>query len=236
MKLTILGKYGPFPPKNSATSSYLLQSSGVNVLIDSGLGTYNNLTKVIQAKNLNFIVLSHLHFDHISDIGVLSYALNFTGFKGKMNVYLPKTDCANYKMIESISTFNLIPVEEGVLYSDSGLDFEFFEMTHPVKAFGIKVYGDKTFAYTGDTTYNDNLLNLAKGAHFMVCDGAFLQTDYLPSKPHMSIKQACSLSNLVSEKLIISHLSYNYKDEQVEEEIKDYKNVEVAKENKVYTF
>jgi ribonuclease BN (tRNA processing enzyme) len=236
MKLTVLGKYGPFPPKNSATSGYLLQSSSVNVLLDVGAGVYNNLTKFIEAKDLNFIVLSHLHFDHISDIGVLSYALNFTGFKGKMNVYLPKSDSVNYKMLESISVFNLIPIEEGVRYSDSGLEFEFFEMTHPVKAYAVKVYGDKTFAYTGDTTFNDNLKNLAKNADFLVADGAFLESDYNENKPHMSIKQAGSLSKFVSNKLLVSHLSYNYSDSEVENEIKDYKIVEVAKENKTYNF
>ena len=34
MKLTVLGKYGPFPKSNGATSSYLLQVGGKNILID----------------------------------------------------------------------------------------------------------------------------------------------------------------------------------------------------------
>ena len=61
-----------------------------------------------------------------------------------------------------------------------------------------------------------------------MADGAFLECDYNDKKPHMSIKQASSLSKFVSNKLLISHLSYNYSDSEVENEIKDYKIVDKA--------
>ena len=93
MKLTVLGKYGPYPPINGATSSYLLQTDSANVLLDLGSGTLARLKEKVGVKDISFIVFSHLHFDHVSDFGVLSYELSFSGRIDKVNVYLPNFDC-----------------------------------------------------------------------------------------------------------------------------------------------
>lgn len=126
MKVTVLGKYGPFAPKNSATSSYLLQTATANVLIDCGSGIVSKLVDKNLVKDLSFIVLSHLHFDHVSDMGVLSYALSFSGRKDKINVYLPFDNSEVFKLIKSIAIFNLIPIEAGVEYKEAGVSFSFY--------------------------------------------------------------------------------------------------------------
>ena len=56
MKLTVLGKFGPFAPNGGATSGYLLQSEQASVLLDVGSGVlarYKNYGKV---EDLSFIV------------------------------------------------------------------------------------------------------------------------------------------------------------------------------------
>ncbi len=238
MKLTILGKYGPFPRGNGATSSYLLSSEKANVLIDAGSGSLSRLVNSVSVDKLSFVILSHLHFDHTADMGVLSYALAFSKRKEKLNVYLPKFDCAVLKMLESIKEFNLIFIEEGKVYSDSGLEFSFYEMTHPVLCYGVRILGDKSvFAYSGDTTVNDNIQKLVSGADLAVLDGAFLEKDYLDTKPHMSVKQASRYSRFTKGKVIVSHIGYAYSDSDVKEEIKNVSsNSEIAEEGKVYKF
>ena len=236
MKLTILGKYGPFPPVGGATSGYLLQSENSNVLLDLGSGVYSRLIKNIEIEDLSFIIFSHLHFDHVSDFGVLSYALNFSGRKDKINLYLPKFDCDVYQTLSKLNCFNLIDIEEGVTYKEGDLTFSFYKMTHPVLSYGVKITdGEKTFAYSGDTTYNDNLPNLLTGVDLGLVDGAFLQKDYVDGKPHMSVIQAASLSKYAG-KIIVSHISYNYCDSDVAVEIeKTTDRAEIAIENKTYT-
>ena len=238
MKLTVLGKYGPYPNKvNGKTSGYLLQSNNSNVILDLGCGTLNNLVKFIDVKDVNFIILSHLHFDHVSDMGVLSYALSFAGKKDKVNVYLPFDNSPIYSLLKSISCFNLINVEENKEYVDSGLRFEFYKMQHPVTSFGVKIKGDNVFAYTGDTTFNCNLKNLVNGADLVLADGAFLQKDFNTSKPHMSVLEACGLTNYFDGKVIVTHINPNYKDSDVLKEILSVTNrAEVAIEEKTYIF
>ncbi len=238
MKLTVLGKYGPFPKESGATSSYLLSSEKANVLIDAGSGSFSRLVKNVSIDSLSFVILSHLHFDHTADMGVLSYALAFSKRKEKLNVYLPKFDSPVLKMLESIKEFNLIFIEEGKTYNDSGLEFSFYKMTHPVLCYGVRILGNKSvFAYSGDTTVNDNIEKLVFGADLAVLDGAFLEKDYLVGKPHMSVKQASSYSRFTKGKVIVSHIGYAYSDSEVQEEIKSVsKNSEIAEEGKVYKF
>lgn len=236
MKLTVLGKYGPFAPKNSSTSSYFLETENAKILIDCGSGVVSKLVDKNAVKDLSFIILSHLHFDHVSDMGILSYALSFSERKDKINVYLPFEEGAVFNLLKSIPIFNLIPIEEGKSYSESGASFSFYETVHPVKCFGVKIEADsKVFAYTGDSRLTENLLNLVKGANFVVADGNVVESDYHLSLPHMSVKQACSLNNYFNGTLLISHISYKYDDQTITNEIKLYSNTaQVAIENKTY--
>lgn len=237
MELTILGKYGPYPPSGGATSGYLLRSNAQNVLLDCGSGTLSRLTSKISVKDLSFIIFSHLHYDHVSDFGVLSYALSFSGKKGKVNVYLPNFEAEVYTALSKIDKFNLINIEEEKVYSEGDLTFSFYKMTHPVLSYGVRLSdGKSTFSYTGDTTYNDNLPLLLQGCDLSVCDGAFLQSDFGDNKPHMSIKQASSLVKY-SKKVLVSHLSSRYSDESVKKEILSVTDkAEVAIEGKTYNF
>ncbi|MBO7214504.1 MAG: MBL fold metallo-hydrolase [Clostridia bacterium] len=237
MKLTILGKYGPFPPVNGATSGYLLQSDNANAVIDCGSGTLNRLKGKIKVEDIDFIVLSHLHFDHISDMGVLSYALAFSKKKEKVNVYLPAFECKALETLKSMAEFNLIFIEENKVYYEKDLEFSFYKMTHPVLSYGVKISsGEKTFAYTGDTTVNCNIRNLVSNANVVLCDGAFLQEDYLETKPHMSVIQAVEVEKLFGGKVIVTHVGEGYKDSQVESEIKSVsQTAELAIEGKTYS-
>ena len=236
MKLTILGKYGPFPKVNGATSGYLLQTENQNIVLDLGSGTLARLKEVVEVKNLSFLILSHLHFDHVSDMGILSYALSFLGRKDKLNVYLPNFSSSVLDLLKGIKEFNLIYIEEGKTYRENDVEFSFYKMTHPVLSYGVKITdGKSTFSYTGDTTFNDNIKNLVSGADFALCDGAFLERDYLESKPHMSVKQASMITKLFGGKVIVTHIGEGYEDIEVEKEIKSITSrAEIAKEGKTY--
>ena len=235
MQLKVLGKYGPYSI-NGNTSSYIILDKIGNVLLDCGSGATKKILSNNYLENLKFIVLTHLHFDHISDIGVLSYAINFSSLKRKIKLYLPKEDSDIYRLISSINCFEIVNIEESKIYFEDGYTFSFYKMSHPVLCYGIKISnGEKSFAYSGDTTLNDNIKNLVNGVSLALLDGAFLQKDYAQGKPHMSVKQVCEVSSLYNVKTILTHLSPNYLDDEVKLECEKFsKNVIVAKEEEIY--
>ena len=238
MNFTVLGKYGPFVVNGGkSTSSYLVESDAQACVLDLGSGSVGKMLEKIQLNKLKFVFLSHMHFDHVSDFGVLSYAINFLNKGEKINLYAYNDGSDLYKLIKSNSAFNVIDVETDREYQDGDFTFTFYKMAHPVISHGIKLTANgKTLAYTGDTTVLGDIDGLIKGADYLIADGCFLQKDYADNKPHMSIKQVCEISNKYQIKTLVSHLSYDYLDSDVEREISKYSTLStVAKEGKTYT-
>ena len=79
MDIHVLGCHGPFPGANGATSGYLLVSGGHRLLIDCGAGVLGKLAAKMDPAALDGVLLSHLHYDHMSDALVLQYQLQAAG-------------------------------------------------------------------------------------------------------------------------------------------------------------
>jgi len=74
MKLTALGVWGGYPTRDAGTTSYLLQSeSGFNMLLDCGSRAVTELEHELQPTQLDAVILSHYHEDHIADLGALRH-------------------------------------------------------------------------------------------------------------------------------------------------------------------
>ena len=74
MKMTVVGFWGGFPEAGEATSGYLFEHDGFRLLVDCGSGVLAQLQKYITPSDIDAVVLSHYHHDHVADIGVLQYA------------------------------------------------------------------------------------------------------------------------------------------------------------------
>ncbi len=234
MNLTVLGKYGPFAV-NGSTSGYLIGSGNACAMLDMGSGVLKNLLNKIDINNLNFLILSHLHFDHIADVGILSYAVSFLKKDKKLKVYLFDDGSRVLDVIKGINEFDITYIEEGKVYVDGPFSFSFFKMTHPIVCHGVKITdGDKTLSYTGDSSYNENIFNLINGSDFLIADGAFITDKPTVGKPHMSVKEVSEISKKYNIRTLVSHLSYNHSDKRVKKELKGNKLIKVAKENKTY--
>jgi ribonuclease BN (tRNA processing enzyme) len=91
MKLTVLGNNGPFPSAGGACSGYLITEGDKNILIDCGNGVLANLQRFIPIEELDAIILTHLHSDHMSDMMILRYALQIKMNRGAKTNYTLNT-------------------------------------------------------------------------------------------------------------------------------------------------
>ena len=71
MRLHLLGINGPFPESRGATSGYLLEAGNSLFQFDLGSGVLSALTALAAPESLTALLLTHWHFDHAADVGVL---------------------------------------------------------------------------------------------------------------------------------------------------------------------
>ncbi|HEX6526640.1 MAG TPA: MBL fold metallo-hydrolase [Streptosporangiaceae bacterium] len=71
MRLTVLGGCGVWPAAGQACSGYLLEHDGYRVLIDPGYAVLPRLLQVIDAGEVDAVLISHGHPDHCADLNPL---------------------------------------------------------------------------------------------------------------------------------------------------------------------
>lgn len=223
MKLTILGEYGPWPPAGGACSGYLLSRGDTHVLLDCGSGVLARLQQVVPLTALSAVVLSHLHSDHMADLGVLRYAwsqlLAREAVSGPLPIYCPAGPEAEVAFLQGQPAYDVHVLSPEDCLSLGGMDFSFTAMRHPVPTLGISAQeGTRRFFFTGDTNEMDGLAELITGADILLCNAGLLERDWTPASPHLSVARAAGLAAGCRGTVVLTHLSPFYTRQQIEEE------------------
>lgn len=226
MQLTVLGRYGPYPKKGGATSCYLVEQNNTRLILDMGAGTLSRILSKIDAKDIDGIFLSHLHFDHTSDLLSFRYLLDELGMP--VTIYTRYVDSEWYKILCLHPKFKVVNIDENTLIKLGEFTLSFYEMSHSTPNYAIKIVGDKTLVYTGDTSYNENILNAIQGADLVVADCSKMQGIL---GPHMTVDKAVEIHKKTGVKILATHLDPNY---SPEEYFSTYPDINVAIEGKTY--
>lgn len=211
MKLTVLGCYGPFAPPGGACSSYLLSHGGGQIVLDMGSGSLAELQRHIRLEEIDAVVLSHLHHDHIGDCLTLRYALmQLRAARPELRapaLFLPRTPAAEFELLTAGDVFNVRTVKDGAESELFGLRLRFSRMTHPVESYAVEAVDEagRRLVYSGDTTVNPAIVRLAAGADLFLADGGLLQKNWSEHSPHMSVAQACEVGSAARRTLITHH-------------------------------
>lgn len=211
MKVTVLGNNGPYPAPGGACSSYLFESKGTRILADIGSGSFSNLMKVMDPADLDAIILTHLHWDHITDIPVLYYYLHIAQLNGRditpIPLYMPKTPASVYEILSGFNMFKTHILNDRQTIFIKNIELETALMTHPVETYALGFSsGGKSIVYSGDTTYNKRLPVFAEGCDILITDSAFLDSQLKEKSPHMSAAQSAQVAlNAGVKRLLLSH-------------------------------
>src|SRR5918999_1068962 len=77
MRVTVLGKSPSYTDAGGACSGYLVEEDGVTVLLDCGNGVFAKMRTFVDYVDVDAVVISHLHADHILDLVPFAYALTY---------------------------------------------------------------------------------------------------------------------------------------------------------------
>lgn len=213
MKLHVIGCHGPYPCAGGATSGYLLEHEGRALLMDCGAGVLGRLMQMFDPAALECVILSHLHFDHASDMLVLRYYLERMG--KTLPVYVPGEDASPLRQMLTEPAFRVIPYPE--MLQVMGLSVTTMPVNHPVPCRALRITdGKKTLVFTGDTNECPGLASFSRDADVLLADSAFLSGEWNEKMPHMSAKMCGELAREANVKhLYLTHLAPRHAPEAV---------------------
>ena len=241
MKLTCIGKYGPIPKAGKSCSCYLLFHEGRNVVVDMGCGSLSKLLLTLHVPDIDAVVFSHLHADHMGDMLTFRYALEVgkkLGWRSDpLPVYLPEEPAVEAGLIAFHPMVDAHYITDGMQTAICGMYVRFALMPHAVPSYAMAFSaGGRKFVYSGDTKDNDEIVSFSQDADLLLMEAAFLSRDKGPSSPHVSAQDTGRIAREANVKrLLLTHIFPEYDpDELLREAQESFPQAEIIEENRSY--
>lgn len=214
MRLRTLGCWGAYPYQGAGTTSFLLTGQdGFQLLIDAGSGCLTALEKEINPLDLDAVVISHYHPDHVADLGVLRHYFQLY----PKHLWEPKElpIYAHDEDEQEFAKLSIPKVSRGIAYQTDGVeqigpfDIRFIKTVHPVVCYAMRIVERATgqvLVFTGDTGYFDQLRDFTQGADLFLAD-VYLFEGNENHFAHLTSKEAGEIAKLAGVKrLVLTHL------------------------------
>ena len=213
MKVSILGTGSVYSRSNCA--GILI---GEDTLLDIGPGTVKQLIK--EKKNLlsiHYILISHLHLDHILDLPVLICNIIAENSKHIIHIYGPKGTKKtlqrlikpldpNHDMIKYFNRyFKVHAIRNGYEDKIGANVFRIYRVEHGViEAYGFNI--NHILSFTGDAVICKGVRELAANCKYLICDCSRIKAGHT----HMGIN---NINQLAIDNPNITIIPTHYRDE-----------------------
>lgn len=219
MELTVLGAHGTWPEAGGATTGYLLSHEGHRVWLDLGTGTMANLLRHIGVLDVDAVVISHRHPDHLLDLYPFFYSrLIHPDHPLGLPLYLPPGAFEHIRALLSDEggddlslVFDVRTVEPGESFQTGPFRIATAPMEHPVPTLGMRIESDgAVLAYTADTGPTDEVVRLARGADLLLSEATWLSRPAGAAPIHMTPGEAGGhAARSGAGRLVMTHVRWN---------------------------
>jgi ribonuclease BN (tRNA processing enzyme) len=222
MQLTILGRSPASPNPGEACAGYLVEGGGGRVLVDIGPGVVAQLLRRHHPDELDAIVVSHMHADHMLDLVTLRYVYPWRGHpkEQRLRVILPPGSAdqvldlargaGNPRHFED--AFRLSEHDGSSPISFTGLSLTPVETEHFIPCWGFRAEADgRLLGYTADTGPCDAVHSIADGADLFLSEATLRSLDEDAEPPerrgHLTPSEAGEAARRAgSRRLMLTHL------------------------------
>ncbi|SJM30098.1 MBL fold metallo-hydrolase [Mesorhizobium delmotii] len=191
-RLVLLGsKGGPaLRPGGPWPSSSLLEIGGRTIVVDCGLGVTRGLADAgISLKALDLVFITHLHSDHVLELGPLIHTAWTAGLATPVSVFGPpgtghywqrfcqamefdiEIRIADEGRPDILDMVSIIEFGEGRVVEERGLKVSALRVDHPpvTDCFALRFeHAGQSVVFSADTAFFPPLADFAKGADILV--------------------------------------------------------------------
>jgi ribonuclease BN (tRNA processing enzyme) len=199
-----LGTNGWFDTYTGNTTCVLAETRDAYIILDAGGGIYKTYD-IIKGKKPVYLLLSHLHIDHISGLQTLP----LFNWAGGLHIITPD---GMKKELENIMREPFMPapprlktktrVSEASQTKNLPFKLTALPMAHIVPTCGYRIEADKKIlAYALDGGVNENAVKLAKNADLLITECSYLPGQS-PDNNHLNPEQAAQTAARAQARLL----------------------------------
>ena len=222
IEVTLLGTGSPIPDPRRAGPSTLVRAGGQTFLVDCGRGVQQRTAAIgVGANSLTALLLTHLHSDHIADLGdviITRWVTTFAPDPAPLPIIGPPGTAEvveatlkafgfdiGYRIAHHADLTEPPPVEvheytEGEIWDRDGVQIRVAPTDHrpvaPTIGFRIE-HGGASVVLAGDTVPCPSLDALATGAGALVHTA--IRKDLIEAIPQQRIRDICDYHSSVEE-------------------------------------
>jgi ribonuclease BN (tRNA processing enzyme) len=214
MKVTVIGYWGGFPAANEATSGYLFEHDGFRLLVDCGSGVLSKLQNYISVEELDAVVISHYHHDHVADIGPLQYArlikTNLGASLQELPIYGHPFDRDGFARLAHKGITKAIAYDPEKPLEVGPFTITFMKTVHPVICYAMRITaGNATVVYTADSSYLPEFVPFSQNADLLICECNFYAGQNAAPAGHMTSEEAAAIARDANVgELLLTHLPH----------------------------
>jgi ribonuclease BN (tRNA processing enzyme) len=225
MRLTVLGRSPASPNPGEACAGYLVEGDGSRVLIDIGPGVVAQLVNRHHPDDLDAVVVSHMHADHMLDLVTLRYVYPWRSLPAeqRLRVVMPPGSAdqmldlargvGNARHFEDC--FRLSEHDGSSAFACGNLSLAPIETQHYIPCWGFRIEsGGRRLAYTADTAPCAGLSDLADRADLLLSEATLrsLDEDAVAPEPRghlLPAEAGIAARDGGARRLMLTHLPVN---------------------------
>ena len=225
MRLTILGRSPASPNPGEACAGYLVEGAGARVLVDVGPGVVSHLVGRHHPDELDAVVVSHMHADHMLDLVTLRYVYPWRALPAdqRLRVVMPPGSAdqmldlakgvGSRRHFEDCFTLSEHDGTSPLWFG--GLSLRPIETQHYIPCWGFRIEADeRRLAYTADTAPCGGMTELADSADLLLSEATLrsLDEDAAPPEPRghlLPAEAGAAARDGGSRRLMLTHLPVN---------------------------
>jgi len=231
VRITVLGKSPSWQDAAGACSGYLVQEGVFRLLLDCGNGVFSKLRGICDYVDVDAVVISHLHADHILDLVPFSYALSYAprqqpvavgGWPGtddpaRPDLYVPDggqevlrriVGCwGNEDLIETaFALHEYAPADELAI---GPLGARFCRVPHylATNAVELSSHGSR-FTFSADCSPNSELVQFASDTDVLLIEATLPRPERTGVRGHLTPREAGEHGRRArARRLVLTHYS-----------------------------
>lgn len=221
MRVTALGGSAAIPNAGAGCAGFLVEEGETRLVLDLGPGTLAELRRHVDLADVDAVVITHMHVDHVLDVVALRHGLAFKPEPRPtpLPVWLPPGG-------EALLRAALAPLEgwtaagrfdEAVALREYASDrplpvgeltLTFQPTVHDVPCWAVRVQGGgAAVVYGADGGPGSDLAGFARGADLLIAEATLTVGDDDPGRGSLTAVEAGELASRAgARRLLLTHL------------------------------